>query len=628
MIDKVLENLRRQYEKKLLYDKLFPNNEDFVDSNFISYGGDFVTRLKKYGVTEKNENLIVYPWVEEYAALIGDLRINHVATAGNAQCGKSLINTLLLCDFLIFTGLNTLWFYPTKQQVDSLVPEMFGKVIQNYLGEIESAFKKETGQSLNLIQKSDRKLISRFQVKNATAIFSYASNSARDTPSNTGLATVGSSAASVSASILFIDERSQIPPEATSILPRRLDASRLPKKITRDIGTFGSGYGIEGILEHSKHHFYPHFKCDSCNTEQELNPKGCLLLEFNGKFLSQTGRPILWNYADEDDKINSAYFCCPNCGEAIPDEKRMNAFFKCLKTGMKLKDYLKALSIDLNEIVNLNDTVFLHLSPLLRNTRYNLAANLIEIGLQSDSTKDYQQQVLGFSSETEVDKITIEMIKDSNNKIIPSENQHIYYVIAGVDQGRTEDYMTIAKYYGVDLKALSTKLEFEDVDREIIFCEPVLRENIPKILKEYKVKFGLIDNEPDRINSFDLAKHTVLETADQRRVQQIYKEVEILSGGYELKTFAIDNYYFLNLTLKALSTGKTKTTFNVNDNGIYSPTRHFTAPYKDIDGKWNRAKDKVDDLFYSFMFAEAAFYIFYKESRERLKNSVDWYRYL
>lgn len=618
------QNLKSQIDIDANYKKLFPDLDNFVENHFLTYGADFLERLRQYGTTEKGEKLIIYPWIEEYASLIGDLRIDHIATAGNAQCGKSLINTLLMVDFLIFTGLNSLWFYPTKQQVDALVPEMFGKVVRGYIEKIETGFMQRTGKQLNLIKSSDRQLASRFQVKNATAIFSYTSNSARDTPTKSGLATVGTSAASVSASILFIDERSQISPEASSVLPRRLDATRLPKQVIRDVGTFGAGYGIETVLENSQYHFYPHFTCDSCGVESALNPKGCLLLERNGKFLSQTGRPINWSYKDKNKKIESAFFCCPNCGEDIPTTKRSSAYFICLKTGIKLKDFLNNLPKTIDECVTQKHTVFLHLSPLLRITRYNLAANLIQVGLQSESTKDYQQQVLGFSSESDVDRITKEMIIASNSKLKPVSQPD--YILAGIDQGRSEDYFVICKYWVPPIETGFSEIQqIEESVREIVYCKPVLRTDIPAILKKFKVDFGLIDNEPDRLSSFNLTQQTCLKTADQRNLKTIYKQIQVSTGGIELESFAIDNVYFLDLCLSVFANGKIKTDFEATDKTIYAPARHFTSVSKDDLGVWNRAKDKIDDLFYAYMFCEAAFYIWHKQIRDEYANSVQWY---
>lgn len=82
-----------------LLQNYFPTTQDLLENHLITYGESFVERLQKYGVTEKNEKLILYPWVVEFAKTVGDLRIHRVLTAGNAQCGKSLINTLFLVDF-------------------------------------------------------------------------------------------------------------------------------------------------------------------------------------------------------------------------------------------------------------------------------------------------------------------------------------------------------------------------------------------------------------------------------------------------------------------------------------------------------------------------------------------------
>jgi hypothetical protein len=105
-----------EFTQQIQINATFPDYTNL--SALADYRKDFLSRLQRYGVTEKGEDLILHNWVEEFALLVGDLRIHHVLTAGNAQCGKSLINTLLLVDFLVFARLNTIWFYPTKAQVD------------------------------------------------------------------------------------------------------------------------------------------------------------------------------------------------------------------------------------------------------------------------------------------------------------------------------------------------------------------------------------------------------------------------------------------------------------------------------------------------------------------------------
>lgn len=631
--NKISEILLKTIKHDSLLKEYFPSVQDLLDKHLVKYGKSFVTRLEKYGTTEKEEPLILYDWVKEFAEAVGDLRIHRVLTAGNAQCGKSLINTLFLVDFLIFTGLNTLWFYPSKQQVDTLVPELFGKVVKYYLANIEAELHQLTGEVIELSAKDDRKLASRFQVRGATAIFSYASNSGKDNaPTKSGLATVGAAAASVSASLMFIDERSQIPPEAAAVLPRRLDAGRIPTQPIREVGTFGAGLGIESVVEQSKHHFYPHIKCDNCGKIIALSPKGCLLRHNeSGNFLSETGRPINWFYHDVVNKIESAFFGCSNCGEEITKQQRLAAHFRDLNdVNITLRNYLNSLSTVPENAYQYRDTITIHLSPLLRNSAYNLAGRLIDTGLNSESVRDYQQQVLGFSSESDTSRVTKDMIEAAIRN--ERESRSPDYVIAGIDQGRSEDYLVICEYWLPTEENLSAIQKIENSKRNIIFCEPINRRQLENYCKRFQVNFGFIDNEPDRQGAFDIAQRLPIVPADQRKyLAKVITDIDVSTGGIEIKAKAIDNAYFQDMALNAFASGAVKVpdSWNTSDKGIYSPTRHFMNVSKDENNEWLRAKDHIDDLWYAFVFAEAAYYTVVKEKLDsEMDQGVAWYRCL
>ena len=620
MQQKILKDLEKIIQNQIKLAQLFPSLETLLNT-IDKYPIELLQRIKTYGTTEKGEPLVIRNWSEELLLTIGDLRIHHVLTCGNAQCGKSLFNTLLLVDFLIFTRLNALWFYPSKSQVDTLVPELFGNIVRRYLENVEARF------NISLTQPSDRRLASRYQISGATAIFSYASNSAKDnSPTKQGLATVGTAASAISASILFIDERSQIDPAAIAILPRRLDAGRIPTQPIREVGTFGSGLGIESVLKKAKYHFYPHIKCDCCGEIIQLSPKGCLLKsDKKGHFLGKTGRPVDWYYRDKNDKVNSAYFACSECEYEITPLNRFNAFFQCVKTGVTLRDYLKTIS---DNYLQRRETIAIHLSPLLRESKSNLAAKLIEIGLNTESTKDYQQQVLGFSSESDDTRVTDNMIITAKHH---EKLQQWDYIIAGIDQGRSEHYITICRYKINQDKSLTWLQRWELSEREIIITKPVYYDDIPGLLRQYNVDFGFIDNEPDRYQALDLRESTVLIPADQRRnPSKIINQIEVSSGGIPLECIAFDNEYFQDAVLNCfkLEIISVPETWDVNDDSTLSPTRHFKAPYKDEDNIWQRPRDRIDDLFYSFVFCEAAFYYKFKEYADEKYSNIDWYEFL
>ncbi|NJR72652.1 MAG: hypothetical protein HC773_00975 [Scytonema sp. CRU_2_7] len=305
-------------------DQLLGSREAFLE-NSIDYSKNFLERIERYGVTELGEKLTLLNWNKEHLLGVSDTRIYSVATTGNAQCGKTLQNTLFLIDFTLFSNLDTIWFYPTKTIMDSLVPNMFGRLSTEYLANLN--------KHLGLDIKTDRKSNTNCSFRQANIYFRYASTSAQEhTDKRRGLATVGGSAASISGNVLFIEERSQISPDAVSTLYRRLDAARLPGGLVREIGTPGNGLGIEIQEKDADHHFYPHVTCPNCQADIKLSPKGCLLkVQPNGKYLSASGRPVSWYHSDPENPIESAYFACTNCGICLGGEARKLAFLNARK---------------------------------------------------------------------------------------------------------------------------------------------------------------------------------------------------------------------------------------------------------------------------------------------------------
>lgn len=632
--------ITRGFDMAYGLESAFPIFTDFIKSEkYKNYGDDFVQRLADFGCTEMpDDKLILHPWVKEFANGVGDLRNYHVLTTGNAQCGKSLINTLFMVDFLTFVNVNVLWFYPTKTQVDNLVPGLFGKVVRSYVANVERFYTKKFNKDFNLINKNSRNSNSNFQVGDATAFFRYASTSAKDnTDMKRGLATVGGSASSITANILFIDERSQIAPEALGTLFRRLDASRIGGLI-REIGTPGSGLGIEYAMEQCDYHFYPHVDCELCQKSIPLSPKGCLLRPTGGKYLSITGRPQEWFYKDKNDKVISAFFACPECETEITKEQRLAAYFKCLRTKLTYQDYKAFLPDNIEDSLAIRQTIAFHLSPLLRDTNYNLAAHIVNEGLNSESTKDYSQQMLGFPSENDTSRITKSHLYAAQKNKFNFKKKHTV-ICAGIDQGRGQDWLYICKYYIQGFEEKNGHLRYipdkihtpvirlEMSHREVVYCGSVERINIPTLLDKYEVDIGFIDNEPDIPDAYELCQYTCLKMVDQRKtLGEIIKPIKILGGSLEIEGYGIKSDYFKDALLNGyLNNLVSIFPFDINDRTPVSISRHLCSCEKDLDDQWLRPRDKVDDMFFAGMFCEAAVFHWMESKFMQESSTVSWY---
>lgn len=370
----------------------------FVSGVYQNGGKLFVAAAKQFGTTEDGEPLNFRLWTEEFYELIGDFRVPETLTSGASQVGKTLGHTLLMCFCLTEGKLDCLWAYDQDASLKIQVPTNFTPVIKSWLKSVGIILKRSEG-------KQDIKL---FQVRGADAQFTYVSTS--KTKEGKGTAAAGGIAVGVSRDLLFKEERSQYPPGAGDPLDRRLDAGKLPVPTIRELGTPGAGQGIEAEIKTADHHFYPHIDCKGCDRHIPLNPKGCLLKKSNqtsqsgqpiSEYLSKLGKPVNWHHTAPDDataseKAKAALFRCPHCETPITDLQRQNAYFRCLTKGVTLREFLDKLP---KGVPQYRYKVGISLSPLLRITAYNLAASIIDSGLDSKNLADWQQQVLGLPSE-------------------------------------------------------------------------------------------------------------------------------------------------------------------------------------------------------------------------------------
>lgn len=588
----------------------------------LNMGGKyFVDRVKQYGYNDRRKKMLLHKWYEEYLELIGDLTVHEVYTTGCAQAGKTAGHTLLAVH-LIDSGISILWSYAQQGSQQRAVPLQFYPVVEEWL--IASGTKPKGAQNSTL-----------YQIGDANALFTYVSTSKAALNTKDGGAAAGSAVVSVTADVLFREEKSQYPIGTGDPLLRRIDASIVPTKPIRDLGTHGSGSGIEVDIAKCKYYFYPHFKCAKCDRLSPLDPKGCLLKPIKyadslgreiSSHLSQTGRPVAWHCTEDNNQVDSAYFGCPHCGAEIPDSDRLNAWYQCLNTGVTLRNYLD----DPERLKGRSrQKVGISISPLLRQTGHNLAAEIIQLGLDTANTEDWQQQVLGHPSVVYGNRISLEFIKAA--LYAPKPDREPDYIIAGIDQGRGEDWlMIVAIYLPPETENTNDVIRFEKSRREILFGGDVMRSQIPELLEQYGVNYGLMDNEPTREKAMEICRDSggVLQMANQiSGLKDAVRKIIVEDGGESEDCWNIRNQKFIQAVvdgfLTAADDGYPLYRLPVNweswigKNTERSPIRHLCAPYRDPVKGWQRAKDGIDDLFFALVFAEAAFYL-------HLTNSVTY----
>lgn len=593
--------------------------QGFIEDVYLRGGKGFVERVELYGKTEKQSAIELSRWYREFLSLIGDFRISHVLTTGPAQVGKTLGHAMLFVDVLTTGKLNGAWFYDTRTSLDQNVPMSFTPVAESWISSMV-----RVGHRFN--RRADRCINTRFQVDQVNGIFSYVSTSRPGTREQ-GTAAAGGMAVSFQADWMVLEERSQYRAGSADALPRRLDASMLPTRPIRELGTPGGGTGIEEQLGNVDRLFYPHFRCPNCQSVQPLDPKGCLLRMVTTRdslgrtkqsYLSESGRPVSWFHEDENNALESAYFACPKCLHRIDNETRLKAHFQCRHTGEELSSFLESLPPG---IPTRPWSVGVHLSPLTRQSEFNLAAQIIKEGIEAVTTDDWQQQMLGHPSEHMVGNINIEMLRAAMASARISDRKPDF-ILAGCDVGRSEDWIAVVEIYlPLGYYRLTRAEIVERTIRQVVYAEDVMRNDIPDILTRFEVDFGLIDNEPSRESSMYLCRNTTLEMADQiAYLKDPVRLSEVADGGIIYPCYQIRNEKFMDTVLQGfllqaedghqlyrLPPEWEKWLSNPSER---SPLRHLSGPSRDPKNhQWKRGPKNVDDLYFALVFLEAAFYI-------------------
>lgn len=599
------------------------NRSDFITEKWERGGKGFVERVKKYGHTEEGNPLLIDPWLEELLELLGDFRIGHTITIACSQLSKSLSHILLACDIQACGRLVICYVFDKKQSLTNAQPTQFKPCLDHWV----SAMIPD-GVSFN--REKDVQSQTRHMLGGVNSIFTYASTSDQSQRGSQGKSAVGSAAASFKADVIFYEEKSQWPIGAGDIFYRRLDASLIDSKPVRELGTPGSGAGIETEIKGCDYHFYPHFKCDECGEISPLDPFGCLLKPFSRTdsfgqisqaYVSESNRPVVWFHKDPDNPIDSAYFGCPHCGEEIGQSTRIGARFRCKNTEITLRKFLDSLPPGIPEK---RYKIVAHYGPLMRRTKINLAADLIRNGLEMTDAADWIQQGLGHPSEAGTSTLTIPVLTRAINA--PPASRKPELRVAGIDQGRDGFWTTIMDVsLPPDWANKPVEVVIDSAIRQIYYAEEVPMNQIEMIMKRENVMIGCVDNEPNRTVSAELQRTTNLFMADQRSgLSDAFKLDYVREGGSDIPCYLIRHEKFMMQAMRGFLLTEVDTDPDIrhpltrlpNDwkRWLASPTersplRHYMGVKSDpTTGKWEKTDD-ANGLYYALMFAEAALYI-------------------
>lgn len=610
-------------------------------------GKAFVNDVRLFGCTYKDDvPLDLTIAIEQLCLIIGDCRISNVCTTGPAQCGKTLSHTMLIAWLIINVGLDCGWFYAQHSSLNANVPDQFRPLAEQWCDRVEATGKK-------VRRRGDRKTNERYQFGKAVAIFSHANSQGK---SREGKAAVGNAGVSFTANWLFNDEFSQWP-NGVNFAPR-LTKSIFETRPNRDIGTPGSGAGIEAKMKDVERLFYPHYRCPSCGVVAPLDPKGCLLRlmsvrSVTGKesesYLSQAGRPIEsgtiagtetksagWWHKDPQNPVESAYIACSHCGHELSNDVRVKAWLQCLITGQTAPDYSESLAPGIpNRLIK----VAVKLSPLAVRSSFNLASQIIEQGLgiseNSISPDDWQQQVLGHPSESQSFAITPKILDVCINAPRPGKTPDL--IVGGCDQGTGEDWLWITDVYlPKHWEWMSIVQACRKSIKNVRFASDVKRSEVIDICLDHEVDRLIYDNEPDRTAIADLCQDWgFVEMADQSSsIRNILTLGKVKSGATEYDCWMLNNSQFHSRVLEAYLEESSDgfPTIRLPKDWIKwrsmmgadkSPYRHLCAVKRDpYNGRWNRPKDHKDDLWFAQLMSEVALHLEIENKLETLREAT------
>ena len=178
--------------------------------------------------------------------------------------------------------------------------------------------------------------------------------------------------------------------------------------------------------------------------------------------------------------------------------------------------------------------------------------------------------------------------------------------VCGIDQGRDSHWITILQWHTAQPTA-----------KNILLSDAIAVSEILPTLDHFGVQFGLIDNEPERKQAYDLVQQSRdrLAMADQKVFDGDFKKIVVRQGGEEMPCYGINSPLYCD----RVSLGFTDLEYRVAGKVHRKWRRHITSVRRNPDtGNWERPPDKDDDLFFASLLAEAAIDIWAVLERDRL----------
>jgi hypothetical protein len=565
-------------------------------------GGQWlVTAVKKCGVNERGEKLRLNRPLLEALQLIGDFRIASTYMSGGAQIFKTLSHWQLVSALITIGRHDFAWIYPQMSLIPKLVPSQFKPIVTSWEA-VTGLDKKQNN--------SDSKSMQIHQSAMGTGRFASANNDAATAKSRDGTASANTNVVSFSSDLAIYEERSQYTAKSVDAIRRRFLQSRIATRPERLLGTPGNGGGIEMEISKADYEFHAHVKCSSCSEASNLSPLGWLLIPNNeGEYFDEGGRPLDWHGKDE----GWARFGCPHCSASITKQERMDAHFKCVKTGVVMVDFLNSLP---SGVPTKQISAGIILSPLLRDSGINPAIDLIQKGSEGADVADWHQQELGIPTKFMETGISVMDVAGAVGNDLSIDVQMSYLSIWGVDQGTAEHWLCMVDYQvPPDSLSLTNMQIYERSIGIIKYIKSVRSSELSELI--INCDGGAIDNEPGRDYAAEVVKqHASSFAFDQRGGRELGGRVskmgKVEAGGEGMDAVLCDTHRLQDMIMNRFKSGLYSLPAYVDsqDTGTSSATRHLTTSSRDPEtGRWSRPIDHKDDLLKALMACELWYYL-------------------
>jgi hypothetical protein len=541
-------------------------------------------------------------------------------TEGHIPTHNTLSNVLVCVDLHIHGRMPIGMAYADLNAMQRFSKMQYRRVASEWIQEI---FKQHRVQ---IESQNDVKQSATWQIGDVTANFAFASTS-KMTSKKEGQAILGGSAASFPAAMVCCDERSRYPPSAD--FTNRTGYSPIRAGTIRDLGTPGSGQGIEKYLAQCHHYFVPHFPCKNPDCSQfgewlPLDPRGTLLREEMltdpyGRqqltYFDSSAKPVKWWCHDPNDAVETAYFGCPACGDELTLEQRtVLPRMRCVNTGIFARELIESLPNNFTSKLKAG----IYFSPLCRENSAGLARELVMMGVEADDGEVYQQETLGIPSSGRVNRLTDAILHPLIDAPFPIGVKP-YVTVAGVDWGRSTCWVWIMDVHlPGDWRKLSDLRVSELCVRRVRFGGSCHRAEVLQLCQQYNVEVAGVDAFPDTSWSCQLVDDSlgVFSLVSQVGIKDSFKDDDLRAGGDSFNCLKISNQYFYPRVFRnCIAPAYDKTPsyrFPLdwlqwkNRNTSESPLRHFKGPFFDpIGEKWMRPANKDDDIFNAALIAEA-----------------------